>query len=185
MSAVFCAFSCVLNLCAFVFWCAVEPVCQRCAFSSPVLHSQHGRCSWGTSWRHQTPSPSPHSRTPTTDLKHTHTQYLSVISQYLITNLWPTAASVYSFRRPRKTFPSYFAAAWLHPGFNLRSISSNVRVAIEKHAGGGKKRKWPPVFHRRRNGEGQRRKRELGSKLDVKSERNREGEKGSGEEEAE
>lgn len=77
----------------------------------PVVHSPRDKCSWGTSWKHQTPSPYLHPQTPRADLqknkkKHTHMQCtytLSVISQYLITN---PSASVYSSKSRKMSLSS-------------------------------------------------------------------------------
>lgn len=179
-----------MHLFAFVFWRAVELVrwCVQRVFSLPVLHSQLGRYVWGTSWRHQTPSPSPRSQIPITDLKHTHTQYLSVVSQWLISYSVTYRCQCLLFQEAKKKY-EYQPTVWMEtldvqklffcsltpPMLHLTVKFPPTYSLLFKSTTGGKKkkkkeRKQHPVFHR---GETER---DSGT-----WERNREGE-GSGEE---
>lgn len=68
---------CVYSI--FLSLCATEMVSVQRVIPLPVVHSPRDKCSWGTSWRHQTPSPYLHPQTPRADLqkkkqKHTHIQ---------------------------------------------------------------------------------------------------------------
>lgn len=94
------------NMCVLIqslYFCVFEALSVQRVIPLPVVHSPRDKCSWVTSWRHQTPSPYLHPETPRADLKtHTHfiiyfsTPYFTSKCQCLLFSVkknvyWPTA----------------------------------------------------------------------------------------------
>lgn len=75
--------SCWLHVLLSILPCLWNLFILECRWSGvwviplPVVHSPHDKCLWGTSWRHQTPSPYLPPETPRVDLKNTHTHFIS------------------------------------------------------------------------------------------------------------